>query len=133
MVTQFGMSDAVGNVDYSDERESYLGNYSAGASAISSETQKLIESEVRRLVETGMETAHGILTDKAEEFELLAQGLLEYETLTGEEIRKVIAGEPLNRDEDGSSDSGGTPLTSVPKTKKPKPDADGGGLEPVPT
>jgi len=69
------------------------------------------------------------LSEKKVEFERLAEGLIEYETLTGDEIKKVIAGEPLNRDDDSSS-SGGTPLTSVPKTKKPKSEPD---MEPQPT
>ena len=66
--------------------------------------------------------------------ENLAQGLLEYETLTGSEITKVIAGEALRRDDDddASSDSGNAPsVTAIPKTK-PKSSSDG-GMEPEPT
>ncbi len=132
MVTQFGMSDKIGNVNYSSEQDSYLGSYQAGGMQISSETQGTIEEEVKRLIDEGYDTAFRILSEKSVEFERLAQGLLEYETLTGEEIKRVIAGEPLNRDDDGSpSDSGGTPsVSAVPKTKKPKPvDPD---LEPQP-
>jgi cell division protease FtsH len=72
---------------------------------------------------------------KREDLERLAQGLLEYETLTGSEIQKVINGEPLNRgeDKDDNSASGGTPsITAVPKTRKPKADPEG-GPEPDPT
>jgi cell division protease FtsH len=67
--------------------------------------------------------------------ERLAQGLLEYETLTGSEIQKVINGEPLNRGDDSDDAStGGTPsITAVPKTRKPKADPEGGGPEPDPT
>ena len=129
MVTQFGMSDKIGNVNYSGEQDSFLGSYNSGGPQISSGTQNIIEAEVKRLIDEGYETAHRILTEQSVEFERLAQGLIEYETLTGDEIRKVIAGEPLNRDED-SSGPGGTPLTSVPKTKKPKSDP---GMEPQPT
>jgi cell division protease FtsH len=129
MVTQFGMSEKIGNVNYSTEQESFLGNYQAGGMQISGDTQAVIEEEVKRLIDEGYQTAYRILTEQNVEFERLAQGLIEYETLTGDEIKKVIAGEPLNRDEDDSS-SGGTPLTSVPKTKgKPKTD---GGMEPTP-
>ena len=53
MVTQFGMSDQVGNIDYSDERESFLGAYNTGAAKISGATQKLIEEEVGRLIDDG--------------------------------------------------------------------------------
>ena len=129
MVTQFGMSDKIGNVNYSNEQESFLGSYQGGGPQISGDTQAIIEEEVKRLIDEGYNTAFKILTEKNVEFERLAQGLIEYETLTGEEIKKVIAGETLNRDEDDSS-SGGTPLTSVPKTKKPKADP---GMEPQPT
>jgi len=129
MVTQFGMSDKIGNVNYSSEQDSFLGSYQGQGPQISSETQSIIEEEVKRLIDDGYDTAHRILTEKSVEFERLAQGLIEYETLTGDEIKKVIAGEDLNRDEDDSS-SGGTPLTSVPKTKKPKSEP---GLEPQPT
>jgi len=132
MVTQFGMSDKVGNVNYSSEQDSFLGSYQGGGVQISTETQQIIEEEVKRLIETGYDTAKRILTEKSVEFERLAQGLLEYETLTGDEIKKVIAGEPLDRNDDGSpTDSGPPSITSVPKTKKPKPDD--GGLEPQPT
>jgi len=129
MVPQFGMSDRIGNVNYSGEQESYLGSYNSGGPQISSETQNIIEEEVKRLIDDGYETAFSILSEKKVEFERLAEGLIEYETLTGDEIKKVIAGEPLNRDDDSSS-SGGTPLTSVPKTKKPKSEPD---MEPQPT
>jgi len=130
MVTQFGMSDKIGNVNYSGEQDSFLGSYQGGGPQISGDTQAVIEEEVKRLIDEGYDTAFKILSDKNVEFERLAQGLIEYETLTGDEIKKVIAGEDLNRDDDSSS-SGGTPLTSVPKkTKKPKSEPD---MEPQPT
>ncbi|SNT34125.1 ATP-dependent zinc metalloprotease FtsH [Tropicimonas sediminicola] len=136
MVTQFGMSDDLGYIDYANEQQSYLGNYQAAANA-SPETQERIDEEVRRLVDEGYERAKQILTEKHQDLENLAQGLLEYETLTGPEIQKVINGEPLNRgdDDDSHADSGSTPsLTAIPKTKpkapKSDPDPD---LEPDPT
>ncbi|SMX44058.1 ATP-dependent zinc metalloprotease FtsH [Actibacterium lipolyticum] len=134
MVTQFGMSETLGNIDYANEQQSYLGN-SQGPANASPETQEKIDEEVRKIVDEGYETAKRILTEKNEDLHRLAQGLLEYETLTGNEITKVIAGEPLNRgdDEDTPPDSGNTPsVTAIPKTAKPKPPADG-GLEPEPT
>ncbi|MBM2574740.1 ATP-dependent zinc metalloprotease FtsH [Jannaschia sp. Os4] len=134
MVTQFGYADELGFVDYADEQQSYLGSYSGGAK-ISGTTQRIIDEKVRELVQTGYETAKQILTDKRDDLERLAQGLLEYETLTGPEIMKVINGEPLNRgdDDDGTDTTGGSSLTAVPKTK-PRPKApDAGGPEPQPT
>lgn len=132
MVTQFGFDDELGLVDYANENQSYLGNYQS-ASNHSGITQKLIDDKVRELVDEGYETAKRILTEKADDLERLAQGLLEYETLTGSEITRVIAGEPLNRgsDDDGADPGGNAPsVAAVPKTKKPKPRD--GGLEPDP-
>ncbi|MGB8623652.1 MAG: ATP-dependent zinc metalloprotease FtsH [Paracoccaceae bacterium] len=135
MVTQFGFSESLGNIDYANEQQSYLGTYSQGGN-ISPETQERIDEEVRKIVEEGYETAKRILTEKSEEHHRLAQALLEYETLTGNEITKAIAGEPLNRgdDEDTPPDSGNAPsVTAIPKTTKPKSKSGDGGLEPEPS
>ena len=135
MVTQFGMSEKLGNIDYANEQQSYLGAYQ-GPSNVSPETQKLIDAEVRQIVDEGYETAKRILTDQRDDLEALAQGLLEYETLTGDEIGKVIRGEPLDRsDDEGDAPSGDAGanrpgLAAIPKAgKRPRGD---GGLEPQP-
>ena len=135
MVTQFGFAEELGYVDLANEQQSYLGAYQ-GPSSISEQTQREIDQKVKELVDEGYETAKRILTEKAEDLERLAQGLLEYETLTGSEITRVIAGEPLNRDDDADTDvppSGGSSITSVPKTKGRKSKDSGGGMEPEPT
>ena len=132
MVLRWGMSDLVGNVDYAEAAEGYQGN--AGGFSVSAETKRLIEQEVKRLIDEGYQTARKILIDKNEDFERLAKGLLEYETLTGDEIKKVIAGDALGGDDDADKPSSGGGVTSIaalPKTKKPK--APKGGLEPEPT
>ena len=134
MVTQFGFAEELGYIDYANEQQSYLGAY-GGGTAHSEEMQKRIDATVKEIVDEGYETAKRILTEKADDLERLAQGLLEYETLTGSEITKVIAGEPLNRgdDEDDTPDQGNTPsVTAIPKTR-PRPKNDGGGMEPEPT
>ncbi|WP_127901537.1 ATP-dependent zinc metalloprotease FtsH [Solirhodobacter olei] len=130
MVTQFGFADRLGNIDYANEQQSYLGSYSGGA-AHSPETMELIDEEVRKIVEEGYARAKQILTDKAEDLERLAQGLLEYETLTGPEIGRVIRGEPLGRGDDENNAPGSPSLTTIPKTK-PKPPKAEGGMEPEP-
>ncbi|MEM9781980.1 MAG: ATP-dependent zinc metalloprotease FtsH [Pseudomonadota bacterium] len=129
MVTQYGMSDKLGNLDYADQRESFLGAYSGGAQ-FSGETQRIIEEETKALVDDAYQTAKQILTEKNEEFVNLAEGLLEYETLTGDEILKVIRGEKLDR----TDDDGGTPpapadrgRSAIPKAGKQRPSL-GGGL-----
>ncbi|MFC2966487.1 ATP-dependent zinc metalloprotease FtsH [Acidimangrovimonas pyrenivorans] len=130
MVTQFGMSDKLGNIDYANEQQSYLGTYSQG-SAHSPETMELIDEEVRKMVDEGYETAKRILTEHADDHRRLAEALLEYETLTGNEILKAMRGEPLDRGDDDDGATTTPSLTAIPKTK-PKPKSDG-GMEPEPT
>ncbi len=134
MVTQFGYAEELGYVDYANEQQSYLGSYGGGTNH-SAATQKIIDDKVKELVDQGYETAKRILTEKRDDLERLAQGLLEYETLTGSEITRVIAGEPLNRGDDGddTGTGGGASITAIPKTKSRKPRNDDGGMEPEPT
>jgi cell division protease FtsH len=125
MVMRWGMSDTIGNIDYSEAHEGYQGN-TAGFS-VSAETKQKIEAEVKALIDEGYETARRILLEKSEDFERLAKGLLEYETLTGDEIRKVIAGEPLTGDDNAdkpSSGGGGASVAAIPKTRGRAPKAD---------
>ena len=96
MVTKFGMSEKLGNIDYAGEQFSYLGPQGGGVNA-GPDTHELIDQEVRKLVDEGYETAKRILTEKRDDLDRLANGLLEYETLTGKEITRVIHGQPLNR------------------------------------
>jgi len=134
MVTQFGFSEKIGHIDYANEQQSHLGAYSGGTTH-SAETQKLIDEEVRRFIDEGYETAKRVLTEKADDLKRLAEGLLEYETLTGNEIAKVIAGEALNRgdDVDDTPPESGSSITSIPKTKPKKPKAPDAGLAPEPS
>lgn len=126
MVLRWGMSDKVGNIDYAEAHEGYSG--STGGFSVSANTKELIEEEVKRFVQNGYDKAFQILTDKHEEWERLAQGLLEYETLTGEEIGRVMKGEAPNAgdDDDENSDEGNAPsVTAIPKTKPKSPPTDG--------
>ncbi|MBV6637675.1 MAG: AAA family ATPase, partial [Mameliella sp.] len=134
MVLRWGMSDKVGNIDYAEAHEGYQGN-TAGLS-VSAHTKELIEDEVKRFIQEAYERAYQILTDRKDEWERLAKGLLEYETLTGEEIKRVMRGDPPHAgDDDGGSGAveDKPSLTAIPKTKpKSKPSGDG-GLEPEPS
>jgi cell division protease FtsH len=134
MVTQFGFDEELGYVDYANEQQSYLGNYGGGSNH-SGITQKMIDDKVRELVNEGYETAKKILTERRNELENLAQGLLEYETLTGPEIGRVMRGEALDRgDDDEGTPSSGTPsVAAVPKTRGRKRGDDDSGLEPEPS
>ena len=121
MVTQFGFTKELGHVDYANEQTSYLGMYGGGSNH-SSMTQKIIDEKVKEIIDEGYETAKRILTEKSKDLENLALGLLEYETLTGPEIVKVISGKPLNRndDDDDSLDDIKPSVVSIPRAKKPK-------------
>ena len=134
MVMRYGMSDKVGNIDYQEAAAGYSPNGGAGGFSVSAATKELIESEVKRIIDEGYERAYSLIEENQQEFEYLAQGLLEYETLTGEEIRRVIRGEPpITDDEDDNSDAGNAPsVTAIPKTK-PKKSPPEGGLEPEPS
>ncbi|MDQ2095082.1 ATP-dependent zinc metalloprotease FtsH [Rhodalgimonas zhirmunskyi] len=135
MVMRWGMSDKVGNIDYQEAAEAFRGG-GAGGFSISAHTKELIEEEVKRIIDEGYQNARRILEERKDDWERLAQGLLEYETLTGEEIERVIRGEPPHKgdDEDDKPDTGSAPsVTAIPKTKpKSKPKGEG-GMEPEPT
>ncbi|MBT7221411.1 MAG: ATP-dependent zinc metalloprotease FtsH [Marinovum sp.] len=134
MVLRWGMSDKIGNIDYSEAHDGYSGS-TAGLS-VSANTKELIEDEVKRFIAEAYDRAFEILTDKTEEWERLAQGLLEYETLTGDEIKRVMKGDPpqAGSDDDGSDSPGaGASITAIPKTKPRIKPVDDSGLEPEPT
>jgi cell division protease FtsH len=134
MVTRFGMSERLGNIDYANEQFSYLGPQSGMVNA-GPDTQEIIDEEIRGIVDEGYATAKRILTEKRDDLERLARGLLEYETLTGKEITRVIAGLPPAPDSSEGGDSGAredTPsIAAIPKTGKTRPARDT-GLEPEP-
>jgi cell division protease FtsH len=132
MVTQLGYSDELGTVAYGDNQEEvFLGMSMGRQQNISEATAQKIDAEVRRLVDEGYEAARKILTEKKKDFETLAQALLEYETLTGEEITDVINGKKPNRE--SVLEPTGPRTSAVPPAGKsrPRPDPDA-GLEPQP-
>jgi len=134
MVMRYGMSDLVGNIDYQEAADGYSPNGGAGGFSISAATKELIESEVKALIDEGYDRAYKIIKEQNVEFERLAQGLLEYETLTGDEIKQVIRGEsPRAADDDDDTGKGGNApsVAAVPKTKKPKATPKG-DMEPDP-
>ena len=91
MVTRFGMSDELGFLAYQEnEEEVFLGRSVARQQNVSEETAKKIDSEVKKIVEKGYNTAKDILNNKANDLHKLAKALLEYETLSGDEIRDLI-------------------------------------------
>jgi cell division protease FtsH len=128
MVTQWGMSDLLGPLAYGDnQQEVFLGHSVAQTQNVSDETSRKIDSEVRRFIDEGYETAQKILTDHRDELEIIAQGLLEYETLSGDEITDLLKGKPPTREDlDANPDPKG-PSSSVPSAGQQV-----GGLDPEP-
>ena len=120
MVMRWGMSDKIGDIDYQAAHEGYAGG-NIGGFSISTKTKELIEQEVKKLIDDGYTLALSILKKKKKEFERLAQGLLEYETLTGDEINKIIKGQKLTSEDEDVKKEAKPSLAAVPKTsKKPR-------------
>ncbi|KEG23977.1 ATP-dependent zinc metalloprotease FtsH [Bartonella bacilliformis Ver075] len=114
MITRWGFSDMLGHVAYGDNQdEIFLGHSVARTQNISEETARMIDAEVRRLIDDAYKTATKILKTQNKQWLALAQGLLEYETLTGTEINEVIAGKPPSRTQ--GSDTAPLRTSSVPK------------------
>ena len=126
MVTRWGMSDALGPLQYAEPEEEVFLGYSVNRQRqMSNETAQQIDKEIRRIVEEGYERAKHLLDEHRSELEKLAQALLEYETLSGDEIQKVIAGETIDR---GGAKGPSIPAagSSIPKAKRPKAGTLGG-------
>ena len=132
MVTRWGLSEALGTVSYGENQdEVFLGMSVSRTQNASEATVQKIDSEIRRFVEEGYNQATKILTEKRADLEALAKGLLEYETLTGDEIIDLLKGKKPNRE---SVLEPTTPRASaVPPAGKPRPRPDPDpGLEPQP-
>jgi cell division protease FtsH len=97
MVTKWGMSDKLGPLQYEDSQEGYLGMGGTQRTMMSDETNKLIDSEIRMLVDDAHARATGILKTNEDKLHLLAQALLEYETLSGEDIRALMENGKIER------------------------------------
>lgn len=135
MVTRWGFSDKLGHVAYGDNQEEvFLGHSVARQQNVSEETAQLIDAEVRRLIDEAYTSATTIITKKKKDWIALAEGLLEYETLSGDEIKQLLAGQKPSRDlGDDTPTSRGS---AVPKAgasgKRKKGSEPEGGMEPQP-
>ncbi|NBP99808.1 MAG: ATP-dependent metallopeptidase FtsH/Yme1/Tma family protein [Proteobacteria bacterium] len=91
MVTRYGMSDQLGPIAYQEnEEEVFLGRSVSRQQNVSEETAKKIDAEVKKIVESGYTRAKKILAEKIDELHKVAKALLTYETLSGEEIKKIV-------------------------------------------
>ena len=126
MITEWGMSQKLGNLRYNnDSEEVFLGHSVSQSKNISDSTAKIIDDEVRFLADEADKLCRKILQDNIEELHIVAKGLLEYETLSGDEIKDLIKGIKPSRD-DFDDTTSVTPTThnSVPKsggTTAPQP------------
>ncbi len=118
MITEWGMSEKLGRLRYNnDSEEVFLGHSVAQSKNLSDSTAKLIDEEVRNLAEEAENNCKKILQENIEELHIVAKGLLEYETLSGDEIKDLIKGIKPSRDEfDNDADSPKKTSPSVPKT-----------------
>ncbi len=121
MVTRWGMSDALGPLQYAEPDEEVFLGYSVNRQRqMSNETAQAIDAEIRRIVEEGYNRANSVLSEHCDELETLAKALLEYETLSGDEIRAVLDGEPIDRGGASQPPLAGAG-SSVPKSnRKPR-------------
>ncbi len=134
MVTEWGLSDKAGPLRYSSNQEEvFLGHSVAQQQNMSEATANMVDSEVRSIVEGSYERAKKLLKKHGKDLEKLAQGLLEYETLSGDDIKVLLAGKKLDRESDmpkASNDHAGsvptvgsvsdTPVEEKPKAKPKK-------------
>ena len=116
MVTEWGMSDTLGPVLYSENSgEVFLGRSVTQNKNMSEDTARLVDAEIKRLVTEGHAQATKILKEKTKDWETLAQALMEYETLTGEEINDLLNGKKINKDKE-------SPVSEEKRTKASIPE-----------
>ncbi len=130
MVSEWGMSDKLGMISFGDNgQEVFLGHSVTQNKNVSEQTIREIDSEIKAIIDQAYVNAKTLLTDRIDDLHSLANGLLEYETLSGDEIRQVLRGERVERKviDEPMQDR----RASVPTTVKPVPPT-GGGLDPAP-
>ncbi len=136
MITAYGMSDKLGRVRYqANEQEVFLGHAVTQTQNISEATAQIIDQEVHRLIEEGEGQAKHILTEHLDDLHTIAKALLEYETLSRDEIDQVLRGEKIVRDDTGGAGSGPDRRrrASVPTSSGENPGASpGANPEPQP-
>jgi cell division protease FtsH len=135
MVTEWGMSDKLGPLRYNDnQQEVFLGHAITQRQNMSEETAKMIDEEVRRIVTSGEKVARSTLTSNRDKLEAITQALMEYETITGEEVHTVMRGEKIVRavDDEETKGPAGPAVPNVGKVRPPRSEPGTGGLEPYP-
>jgi cell division protease FtsH len=129
MVTRFGMSDELGPIAYAENQEEvFLGHSVSRQQNVSEATAQKIDAEVRRIIEETYQRAKKILSDKIDDLHIVAKGLLEYETLTGDEIKALLRGEqPVRTPYEEPESTQPRPAATVPTAGRPRGGEGGGG------
>ncbi|MFW7269148.1 ATP-dependent zinc metalloprotease FtsH [Gluconacetobacter sp. Hr-1-5] len=135
MVSEWGMSDKLGMIAYGDNgQEVFLGHSVTQNKNVSEETVREIDDEIKRLIDSAYARARTMLIEHVDDLHRLANALLEYETLSGEEIRQVLRGEPIERvvvDDPMPENRRSSVPPTPPAAPLPSPGG-GGGLDPAP-
>jgi cell division protease FtsH len=132
MVTEWGMSEKLGPLRYNENQEEiFLGHSVSQSKNVSDATAEVIDQEVRSIVDNAETACREILTENIDQLHTLANALLEYETLSGDEILGLLRGEPIirERDDDPAPPSGvrsSVPSTGAPIAPGPTPEPQGG-------
>ncbi len=136
MVTEWGMSEKLGRLRYTDNQEEvFLGHSVTQQKSVSDATARIIDEEVRRIVEEAEARARTILADHRDDLEKVANALLEYETLSGDEVRALLRGETIYRPEQPpppAPDTGSGGVRSAVPPTRGKKSGPPPGLEPTP-
>lgn len=116
MVTEWGMSDKLGPVLYAENTgEVFLGKSVTQSRNMSEDTAKLVDAEIKRLITEAYDGAHKILSEHQQDWEKLAQALIEYETLSGEEIKDILEGKDIIKDKNSPVPEEKRTQSSVPE------------------
>ena len=138
MVTQYGMSDKLGPLAYGEnEDEVFLGHSVARTQNLSDETQKVVDEEIYRIVDEGYDLARRLVEENVDKLHIIAKGLLEYETLSGQEIQDLLEGKPPIREFPAAQPPSeprkrSSAVPSAGRKAKGGEEPDTGGMEPQP-
>jgi cell division protease FtsH len=130
MACEYGMSDKLGPVSYSDEEEHvFLGREIARTQKHSEETSRLIDAEVRRLIDEALVRSRELVSRNREKLELIAQALLRYETITGEEVAMLLRGEKIDelKEAEAAEERARLDKARASESARPAPDWKPGG------
>jgi cell division protease FtsH len=120
MVMEYGMSEKLGWLRYKDNQdEVFLGHSVSRSQNMSEQTAEMVDQEIRRLIEEAEGIARKVLTEHMDELHRVTNALLDYETLSGDEVKALMRGETISRpdlDEDNSGAPTATSGTSIPKS-----------------